>query len=236
MVKIVVRECRMRFGEALKYDHSGEKNLTRGIPPQSNPAIAFDKNGQPRFLARRNHPRILQQPYLFPWYGANNDTQIFLINSTGPETLEEIGPEQYEKMTCNLVAAGVGGLEHHNGLFITEEYVTKYSCKGSENSANWDSNIQTITDQYCDREDTQKRNVRSLVGKHMSTISGGMSTPRDHSLFTLGGGMLKRNSVGTPFKCSVSSVDIDSFGTEGTNEEKKVSMAQYNKEVYSTSC
>ena len=191
MVKNLIRECRMRFGEELKYDPSGEKNITRGIPPQRNPAIAFDKNGQPRFLARRNHPRILQQPYSFPWYGANNDTQIFLINSTGPETLEEIGHKEYEKMTCNLVAAGVGGLEHHNGVFVTEEYLTKYSCKGGDNSANWNSNIQTITDQYCDREDTQKRNVRSLIGKHMSTISGGMSTPRDHSLFTLGGGLLK---------------------------------------------
>ena len=27
--------------------------------------------------------------------------------------------------------------------------------------------------------------------------------------------------MGTPFKCSVSSVDINSFGTEGTNEERK---------------
>ena len=57
-------------------------------------------------------------------------------------------------MTCNLVAAGIDGLEHHNGVFVTKEYLTKYSFNGSENSTNWNSNMQTITDQYCDREDT----------------------------------------------------------------------------------
>ena len=66
MVKTVIQECRMRFGQALKYDPSGEKNITRGIPKQMNPAIVFDNNGQPRYLAHRNHPRILQQPYSFP--------------------------------------------------------------------------------------------------------------------------------------------------------------------------
>ena len=34
MVKSTIKECRMRFGRALKFDSSGENNITRGIPPR----------------------------------------------------------------------------------------------------------------------------------------------------------------------------------------------------------
>jgi len=54
-----------------------------------------------------------------------------LINATGRETLEEIGPEKYEKFTNNLVAAGYAGLEHHNGAHVLSCYLTKYKTKVS---------------------------------------------------------------------------------------------------------
>ena len=47
MVKSTIKECRMRFGRALKFDSSGENNITRGIPPRQISGIEFDKNGQP---------------------------------------------------------------------------------------------------------------------------------------------------------------------------------------------
>ncbi len=217
-VRIKVHECRHRFGKALKFDSSGENNLTRGIPPQMHPCITFDKNGQPRYLARRNHPRILQQPYSFTWYGANNDTQQMLINATSQSTLSILGSaENYEKYHCNLSAAGVQGLEHHTGLDMVEEYGCSYSCKGGENSANWQSVSRTITEEYCARPGNGDRSIRSLVAKHMNEISKNMSVTRDQSQFLLGGGSLKRSSVGTPLKCSVSSMDV----SELANDERE---------------
>ena len=110
----------MRFGRSLDFDKSGENNLTRGIAPQMYPSIEFDANGHPRYISRRNHPCVLQQPYSFPWYNANNDVQIFLTNPTRKDTLEKLGQEGYEKFTRNLFAAGMGGLEHHYGIDIIE--------------------------------------------------------------------------------------------------------------------
>ena len=78
-VKIVTKYCKMKFGEFLKYDKLGENNLTRGKDRVIYGHIDFDDNGQPRYVGRRNHPRVLQEPYSFPYYGANNDTQKFLI-------------------------------------------------------------------------------------------------------------------------------------------------------------
>lgn len=131
MVKVTCEDCRFGFGQKLAYDHSGENNFTRGIPPIREPYAEPDKNGQLRFFGRRNHPRTVQEPHGFPYYNANNDFQFMLINATGRETLEEIGPEKYEKFTNNLVAAGYAGLEHHNGAHVLSCYLTKYKTKVS---------------------------------------------------------------------------------------------------------
>ena len=55
--------CRIKFVELLKYDPSGERNLTRGKPPQIRPSNNFDNNGSPKYVARRNHPKLVQQSY-----------------------------------------------------------------------------------------------------------------------------------------------------------------------------
>ena len=136
----------MGYGVALKYDPSGENNLTRGIVTQKNFSLNFDKNGSVRYVTRRNHPRVLQQQYSFPWWNANNNIQILLVNTNGEETLRTLGREEYEKLTDNLNAAGMGGLEHYNGIFVLEEYLTGYSCKGGQNSANWNESIHAITE------------------------------------------------------------------------------------------
>ena len=44
-------ECRMHYGEKLKYDSSVENNLTRGQVRQVKGNIVPDKNGQARFVA-----------------------------------------------------------------------------------------------------------------------------------------------------------------------------------------
>ena len=220
MVRVHQHSCRMGYGDKLTFDSSGENNLTRGIPPRKNPCLSFDKNGQPKFIARRNHPRVLQEPYSFPFYGANNDIQHLLVNSSSDSTNDTLGgtTERYDQYQRNLRSAGMGGLEHHNGLHIVEEYVTSYACKGGENSANWEETSRTVTEEYCQRQGNEARTIRSLLGKHMNVITGGMTVTRDQSQFLLGGGLLKRSSQGTPLKCSVNSVELDELGTNDTDE------------------
>ena len=79
--KIVIERpyCRMFFGYFLKYDNSGENNLTRGRERTIHAHVEFDENGQPQYYGIRNHPRILQEPHSFHYYGPNNDLQKFLI-------------------------------------------------------------------------------------------------------------------------------------------------------------
>ena len=73
----------MGYRIAMKYEPSGENNLTKGIEPQNKLTLDFDRNGSVRYITRRNHPRVLQQPYSFPWWNANNNTQILLVNTNG---------------------------------------------------------------------------------------------------------------------------------------------------------
>ena len=182
-VLVEVNECRMGFGTGLKFDKSGENNLTRGIAPERILRLNFDKNGSVRYVARRNHPRVLQQPYSFPWWNANNDTQLLLVNTKGEESSKKLGDDQYEQKAENLNAAGMGGCEHYNGIFVLEEYVTAYSCKGGENSANWNDSIDAITTKYCANEENENKSVRSIMGKHMYKVAGSMSFTRNNSQF-----------------------------------------------------
>ena len=48
----------------------------------------------------------------------------------------------------------------------------------------------------------------------MNEIAGSMSIPRDQAQYLLSGGVMKRNSFGTPLKCSVQSVDLESIGNK----------------------
>ena len=64
---VEISECQMGYGVSLKYDPSGENNLTRESVPQKNFSLNFDKNGAVRYVTRKNHPSVLQQPYSFPW-------------------------------------------------------------------------------------------------------------------------------------------------------------------------
>jgi hypothetical protein len=76
----------------------------------------MDKNGQPRFVGKQNHPRVVTEPIGCLWYVDNSDTQFMLINATSLKTWISFdrSVEKYTKFANNLVAAGCGGLEHHN--------------------------------------------------------------------------------------------------------------------------
>ena len=81
--RIKVIEYRMKFGKLRIFDKSGETNLTRGITIRRYGSILCDINEQPRFRARRNPPKIFQQPHSCLCYGSNDDTQRLLFIRTG---------------------------------------------------------------------------------------------------------------------------------------------------------
>jgi hypothetical protein len=143
------KECYMDFGRELWFDPSGENNTTRDKPPIMEPKLDTNKNGHLEFVARRNHPRVIQAHHGFSYYGANNDFQFLIVNTTGEENSQEFGPDRYKKIANNLVAAGVGGLEQHNGVDIVQCYLAGYRCKGNQNSAKWEATMRPITEEYC---------------------------------------------------------------------------------------
>ena len=81
----------MGFGAPFEYDHSGEKNLTRGKDRVASLKLLWNNNGMSKMDARQNHPRLVQGPLAHLFYGANNDTQILLNNNSGKATLDLLG-------------------------------------------------------------------------------------------------------------------------------------------------
>lgn len=197
MVKMEYQECRMGFGIPLKFDSSGENNKTYGIKPEHHGGIAFNNNGHPKFIARRNHPRILQQPFSFLFWGANNDLQRLLVNRTTFKKIKERGMSYFHFLTCLQIIHKIG-LEQFSGSYIVEQYITKYVSKGSFGSTNWDYCLKTIAENYC-KDDNESKTLRSMVAKHMNSIFKLESKSCDEAIFTLSGGLLTRNSY-TPRK------------------------------------
>ena len=64
--------------------------------------------------------------------------------------------------------------------FVLEEYLTGYSCKEDQNSANWNASIHAITKKYCANADNEDKSIQSIMGNHMFEISGSMSFMRDN--------------------------------------------------------
>ena len=211
-VTMTLEECQMLKTKLLNFDHSGENNLTGGVPPLLEPMLIFDLNSQLKFVPRQNHPRLVGEPLSFYSFGANNDTKSLLINATGEATLRDMGKDEYDHFTRNLLAAGKGGLEHFSRAHVCEEYITSYNCKGGESSHNWEVTSHAVTEEFCSREQNQDKTVRSLLGKHMNEVTCGMSITQDQAQYVLGGGMLKQNSYGSPLKCSVTQIDISNIG------------------------
>ncbi|KAL7537702.1 hypothetical protein ACHAXR_008006, partial [Thalassiosira sp. AJA248-18] len=218
MFKSKFYDCRMGFGEKLPYDHSGENNFTRGIPPRIKPNIKFDDNGQPKYEAVRNHPRRVQGPHAASYFGANTDTQVLLVANKVYPT-DRIA---HENLSNNLVAAGLGGLDHNNSLHILVEYLTKYKTKGGASSKVWETASRSITEEYVNRNGNNEKTILSLVGRHMGEITNSMSVPKDQACFCLAGGKMTRNTIGSTFKCSVNATDLSSLGATEAGEGEAV--------------
>ena len=61
MVSVMEKKCRIKFRIALKYDPSGEKNITEGMSHQIKGEVKFDGNRQPKHYARRNYPWTMKR-------------------------------------------------------------------------------------------------------------------------------------------------------------------------------
>jgi hypothetical protein len=112
MIRIVTHECRMGFGYAIKHDYSGENNLTGGATFLSKPLIEFDRNQMPKFVPRRNHPRVINHPHLALYFGANNDLQPILINASFHKTMEYFNgnADSYAEYFSSMNILGCGGV------------------------------------------------------------------------------------------------------------------------------
>eukprot|EP00984_Skeletonema_dohrnii_P031047 scaffold23084_cov153-Skeletonema_dohrnii-CCMP3373.AAC.2 len=224
-------QCRMHFGSKLDYDNSGENNLTRGQERRTKVEVIADKNGMPKVHARRNHPRVLQEPYGFPFYNANNDFSFMLKCSCGHELMDERGMEWYEKYANNLVAAGWSGLGEFAGSYITDRYCTGYQCKGNKNSHDFASTVKELIEKYCSRGENREKTIRSLMATCMNEVTKGSSFPRDQALFILSGGKLKRCSYCSTSKCTVNNVKLSEISANATTAGEGIDGAEVGEAV-----
>ena len=71
IIRYKVFECQMGFGFQLRVPVGG--NRTGGKLPIRVPYVEFNGNGQPKYSAPQNHPRVVQEPVLTFHWGANSD-------------------------------------------------------------------------------------------------------------------------------------------------------------------
>jgi hypothetical protein len=92
IIRYKVFECRMGFGFQLRVPVAGDR--TGGKLPVRVPYIESDGNGQPKYSAPRNHPRVVQEAvFTFHW-GTNSDIQRFLTNSKSYDKVTRLGIDQ----------------------------------------------------------------------------------------------------------------------------------------------
>ena len=251
------QECRMHFGHKLLFDHSHNHNLTGGQARVIGPQLRKDDNGQPKFYAPRNHPRIVQAPHGSAYFGANCDTQVILI---ARDVIDKIGRVNYEKFCKNIVAAGWGGLDHNNSLYIVTKYITGYQCKGAKTTTDhkevvdvsipqnkpyhaflWlgfgsgfgSSHIahstQAITSAYITDQDNSSKTIRGLMHKHMHELVNGISVPTDMTAYILAGAPMKRGDRRETKKCSLTSVYLDTLAPDCKESDKAFTWNKIKK-------
>ena len=224
-VKFVKKECRFGFGEFLSFDPSGEGNLTRGKDRVDTPYVSHD-NGVMRYNGLRNHGRVIQGPHANLYFGANNDTQFHLHNSSGPATLKQIGMDKYKSLLDVLSAFDLPGLEHWNATHQINRYVCGYSCKGNSNSREWIETVKDLTEEYIATPDHGEKTLRNIVGKHMNEITRREEISKDQALYSLSGGVLERTSVANVLGCSVNSISVEEFGETELEQQAGEAGAQ----------
>ena len=112
----------------------------------------------------------------------------------------------------------MGCLGPGKGSDVLEECLTKYACKGGEDSASHETNANALTEHYCKNDDNSEKGFCNLMGNHMTFVSGSMSVSQDQDLYLLGGGQLKRSTEGAPIKCSLTAIGLDELVPSNPDE------------------
>lgn len=146
---VVCKECRFNFGRLRAYDPSGEKDLTRGLPPVQRPTLYTDKNGMLKINMRRNHPHVTQEPHLSYIWGANSNTVPLFIIPSPEQHLHGLSVDAYVRRMNNLDSAGFAGLDSATAKHILDMYIMSYTMKPEKSSANSNSARRSLTHAYC---------------------------------------------------------------------------------------
>ena len=201
-ISFVVYKCRMLFGYKLKYPDCG--NYTGGAERVDQPFVLWDKNGQPKFRAQRNHPRIVQEPVgMFHW-GANADLQIMLINSKSYE-MAKLKDNDYGETMARLMTVGVGGLEEFTGADIAESYACGYLTKEWKPIKFYSDMFSAVAKETLEKnpQATQK----DVFNRYAYLLCKMRPVPREESSYFGAGGEVSFNTTNVR-SCSLSSVDL----------------------------
>ena len=221
MVRLDTRVCRMHFGTTRAVPYAGcEGDVTGGIEAIDHSQLSYDKNGQPKLVAQRNHPVVVQHAMGLLHWGANSDMQFLMV---GPAVLDHVENEinmSYEHFVQKLHTAGMGGLEPFSSESNFCEYVCGYACKGSCNSAEWNDTLRALIENR--QAMAEDATLKDVINKFMFDISKARNVPRDEAVYILAGGKYVYNtSILRP--ASITAVDLSDIiapnteNTEGGN-------------------
>ena len=210
-VLVVCKECRFHFGKLRAYDPSGEKDLTRGLPPVQRPTLYTDRNGMLKINMRRNHPRITQEPHVSYLWGANSNTVPLFIIPSPEQHLHGLTAEAYIRRMNNLDSAGFAGLDSATAKHVLDMYIMSYTMKPEKSSANSVASRRSVTHAYCQQFGDSDRRLRNLIGKHMYAVTNSESQPSQQVAFVDGGGKTTFTNRQHPKKCSVMATSVGSM-------------------------
>ena len=220
--KIAVQTCRMGFGNKLKFPLN--RDYTGGAAPVMKGGVVVDPNGQLKFNAQRNHPRVVQEPVgMFHW-GANADMQIMLVNNQSFEVASNEGRD-YPELIKHLHLANLSGLEQFSASHTCMEYTAGYSCKGAKNSEEWNKTFAACLDGVSSK--SSDASLRKLFSTFMYTVANSRDVPRDEAMFTLSGGNYTYNTRRVK-SCSLNRVSLQELGGESEGVEPDSRSSRFN--------
>ena len=94
-------------------------------------------NQQPKYFARRNHPRLVQRATVSMYWSANSDIQKLLMSQIGEYLIKCMGKDLFPKFLFYLDLLKVRDLEQYSGLNTIIDYITRYTYKCGESSVVW---------------------------------------------------------------------------------------------------
>jgi hypothetical protein len=103
----------MGFGNKVTFARAGD--FTGGAEAVPVATVMFDANGQARYSAQRNHPRVVQEPVGVLHFSANCDMQLLMSNAKSFE-LAQYGDLPYANV------AGMSGIEQFSARSTCVEY------------------------------------------------------------------------------------------------------------------